>query len=261
MLKVNRWKLVALLALWMGSSAVVMPLLLDAPPTLAQSKSSGLSWSAILKWFRSRRVVRAGSRDPWTFGVAPAHIMIKDTDGKPVTYGAKVWDSQPLFVWRGSPEMVVVRHFDTQQLLWEAPQSPGDRWILYAGEPLKAGERYVWQLRSGDTLHDEVLFEVATVSEQQKIQADLAALAQQLQQDGTMTPEQLALHRAEYFRQLQYGADALREVYQLEHPPSELLPLIRLIVPTANPSPSASVMDSVMETESHPTHACSSAKS
>lgn len=230
-----------LTAIWLGISILPIPKITNQSTiAIAQNPSIKVSWSGIFDWFR-RRKTRAGSRNPHFVPLAPVPV---EEDSLPalVNNATKVWNQQPMFIWQGEAGRIQVRSKRDYVLLWEASLESGDRWILYQGQSLEAGEEYVWILLTDMTgttpqILSSAPFEVMTVDERRKIDSDLTKISQKLCGKTTreVSPETLALHRAYYFSQLHLASDALWEVFQLKEPSPELTQLIQSISALPNP--------------------------
>ena len=143
-----------------------------------------------------------------------------------------VWSDRPLFLWHSSETnqqaQLVVRDYDTQELVWEKTVKIGDNQAVYDAEkPLEPGKRYQWQLSVSDNTPWNV-FQVMGTSDRQKIAADLQTLEQQLK-TSKASAEEIAIKKADYFLNYEIKhktekgtfylwSDAFQALYQVDNP-------------------------------------------
>jgi hypothetical protein len=135
------------------------------------------------------------------------------------------WSERPLFVWQGNVTQIEVHRRGSQPaLLWtdvltEQEQSKQSR--LYEGPTLVPGQKYEYLVTYKTTDEGQIItntkkipFEVLEAEDEKRhrIEAKLAILENQNQ---TMSAEELALQRAEYFAEENLWLDVIREVLLL----------------------------------------------
>jgi len=164
----------------------------------------------------------------------------QDPDGKPrgsrdaaclVTPGRdqRLWNNQPLFVWRGDYRVMGIRELGdallpTKQVATQGRQFP--KRLRYDKEPLQAGKTYEWLFFISKNATKPldvkpITFQIMGEQERAPITADLKALETRLNAQKA-TSEEIALQRASYFAQRQLWGDVLQEIYSVESPSETL---------------------------------------
>lgn len=146
-----------------------------------------------------------------------------------------IWRDRPIFVWKGKAEMISVFDFaDPQQPIWTRDRLGNDNSVVYAGEPLKPGTRYIWKAETGTEI-SQVIFQILERSTRDQVTAQLTQLETQLNyQKGT--PEERVKQRVQFFLNRNLFLDALQELYSMPQPSLELKALREQIVQVSCPN-------------------------
>lgn len=182
-----------------------------------------LSWGEI--WDKLRRKKgRRGSRgdDDKNFFCMIAPGKLEDTNSDKASL--EVWSTQPVFVWQGEIKGIEVRHIRSNKLMWSQNVNPKTRSIIYQGEPLQAGEAYIWR----ETLPDKERpsrqsFRILNKEKRDSISTELKKL-----EKGT-NQEKIVLAKIDYFEQKGLYSDVFREIYSVKNPSPELKQMIEQI--------------------------------
>ncbi len=135
--------------------------------------------------------------------------------------GVKLWNNQPIFVWRGSIVRLELRNHNGETLIWSQTVSKEDNTALYAGEPLLPGETYtLWLYTSESFIPDyQVMFQLLNSEQKTEIAQDLEQLEMFL---DNPTDEAIAMARFQYFAEKQLWSDAVSEPFLVQDPDSSL---------------------------------------
>ncbi len=141
--------------------------------------------------------------------------------------GQPLWNTRPVFVWRGDRRVMAVRQASKGGVLFKQTASPGAeklQRLRYDGEPLQAGQTYEWLLFITPSIPlrmDPIRFQVMADRDRAPITADLQVLEQRLTAQNA-SREEITRQRADYFAQRQLWADMLQEAYGVDAPSEEL---------------------------------------
>lgn len=142
--------------------------------------------------------------------------------------GAKLWNLNPVFVWRGNISAIGLRRATDETVLWRQTASSQPRTsikqVRYTGPSLQPGQSYEWMFFFEETSKQPMLtvpFQVMDESDRSSMTADLAKLEAQLKAKKA-SEETVALQRANYFAQHQLWADVLQEIYSVKTPSTDL---------------------------------------
>jgi len=144
-----------------------------------------------------------------TCAIVPGKLIDSDT-GKETTI--KIWNTRPLFLWRGTWARLEVRHLDSGELMWRQTLTPTQQHLIYGddGKSLQPGETYYWQLipeqLPEDTVLPKISFQIVGVEERDRITDELENLTAE-------SADTLTLARVRYFIDQGLWADALHEIY------------------------------------------------
>lgn len=176
------------------------------------------SWQSINNAFNRRR-----DRGPGGAGGSRTGDLCLISPGKP----GLLWNTLPLFTWRGRYSTIAIKQVDQDQILWRATASkqPTDlKRLRYTGSPLKAGQSYEWLFFFDQTSSQPMLkasFKIMDERDRASITNALKTQEMQLKTSNEDS-ESIALHRANYFAQRQLWADVLQEMYSVQNPSDEL---------------------------------------
>lgn len=142
----------------------------------------------------------------------------------------QVLNSQPLFLWQTQDlEPTEIQVFEDSEIpqnpIWSGNIVDGKNYIIYQGEPLKAGKVYYWRLLAPGP-KKQTYFQV--ISEQDSIHQELKQRETQLQSQG-VSAEKIALEKANYLAEQDFWSDALRELFSVTNPSTELKETIQNI--------------------------------
>lgn len=132
-----------------------------------------------------------------------------------------IWHDHPLFSWKGSVEQVIVRSYDTGEVLWQQKVADQTQNLAYTGASLKPGQVYEWEMLSDSTTKARFTFMVMPAPDREQFMAELKNLEAQLQAEGA-SPSRIALARAELFAQQGLWSDTLQSLYSVTDQPVEL---------------------------------------
>jgi hypothetical protein len=126
-----------------------------------------------------------------------------------------LWHNQPLFTWKGESAMMMVRDYETRQVIWSETLDGKTQQAMYSGKvALEAGKLYEWQvLGLKPTDSDRSLwttFKIMPTDEQQAIDRDLKALAKQGDREA------IVLEKADYFAGKNLWSDAIQVLYSID---------------------------------------------
>lgn len=156
--------------------------------------------------------LRGDENELSTCAIVPGKLINSDT-GEETTI--EVWNTLPLFLWRGTWARLEVRHRDSGELMWRQTLTPMQQHLVYGddGKPLQPGETYYWQLipeqLPEDTVLPKISFQIVRVQERDRITDELENLTAE-------SADTLTLARVRYFIDQGLWADALHEIYS--HP-------------------------------------------
>lgn len=209
-------------ALFSSLLAIVLPTQTPPQPPVAPSVNPDITWTVLLSQAPPAGTPPGGSRgsDDDLVAIIPGAIS------------AKIWSRCPLFLWQGRARQIELVTA-TGRMVWNDRLTDTAQSCYYTGAPLPS-ESYEWILYSAAKVAiTRVPFQVMQPHEQDRIEADLTALAAQL---PTATPEQISLQRANYFAERQFWSDMFREAFSVVDPSEELLRLL-IALPTVLTSP------------------------
>ena len=156
--------------------------------------------------------LRGDENELSTCAIVPGKLIDSDT-GEETTI--EVWNTRPLFLWRGTWARLEVRHLDSGELMWRQTLTPTQQDLVYGdyGKPLLPGETYYWQLipeqLPEDTVLPKISFQIVGGKERDRITDELKKLTAE-------SADTLTLARVHYFIDQGLWADALHEIYS--HP-------------------------------------------
>ncbi|MCY6493860.1 hypothetical protein [Leptolyngbya sp. GGD] len=130
-----------------------------------------------------------------------------------------VWNTRPLFLWKGRISQITVRDRETKKILWVQAIRPTDQQIYYtAPTPLQSGKQYEWTFANPVSSTSRWLaFDVIPIEQHTQIATDLQTLEKQWKSKGEST-EAIALQKASYFVDRNLWSDALQALYEIENP-------------------------------------------
>lgn len=132
-----------------------------------------------------------------------------------------IWNDRPLFSWKGRVEQVIVRSYDTGEVLWQQRIPDQRQTLAYSGASLRPGQVYEWEMLSGSTIKARFTFMVMPAPNRENFMAELTNLEAQLQANGASQPT-IALERAQLFAQQGLWSDTLQTLYFVTDQPVEL---------------------------------------
>ncbi|MDZ7959796.1 MAG: hypothetical protein RMY34_18260 [Aulosira sp. DedQUE10] len=251
MLKFDRRKSLlgfALIPLAIASGGIVSANLANAQNIRQTQQIIAQSVDWIGLFWQRRPKKRLASRGP----IQPVCAI---SPGLVDTY--QLWSDRPLFLWHSpgnnQDAQVVVRDYDTQEVVWQKPVKIADQQAAYDAEKsLKPGKFYQWQLSgSSDTW---ITFQVMEASDRQKIQAGLQTIEQQLKSTKA-SPEEIALKKADFLINYEIKhttetgtfhpwSDAFQILYQVEKPSASFIKQRAAFVTNVCTPPSAATSQS-----------------
>jgi hypothetical protein len=134
----------------------------------------------------------------------------------------KIWSDRPLFLWRGSAKKIVLRNYDTGELLWQQNIAAEQQSLAYDGQVLEPGKIYEWEIWSESKVDSRITFSVMGKQERERFDREIQNLAAQKQADKESAVD-LAVELARYFSHKGLWSDAIAKLYALDNPPSQLV--------------------------------------
>lgn len=179
--------------------------------------SQQFSWGSIFSFLRR-------SKPPFTSrGDLPCALSPVDTGAV-----ALITSSRPTFLWRGSAYKVAVRTPGAAEELWAQEISDKVekvtlrdetlRRLQYPGKPLQAGQTYEFLLYYSNEVVMRTTFKVLLATEQAKVAAQRATIAQHRQ-----SKEEIILQQVQTFTQENLWSDAIVAAYSVKNPSGELM--------------------------------------
>ena len=194
------------------------------------AKQSSISWQSRLNNIWSRIIKDDtdqeppwGSRGP-ICTIAPTHIGANTPE---------IWHNQPIIVWKSGSVAKVSLAIDSEAPVWEYIPSADETYVVYDGEPLKAGEIYTLGVHISVDEGPVMIptFQVLSAETRTLISDELESFS---------TPNELAvsdaeweaIQQAEYFAN-DYPYDAVQSLFNVSEPSAELLELQETIIEKA----------------------------
>lgn len=186
-----------------------------------------LSWGDIWSKLSRRKVPGGGRGEEVTIcAITPGRL---DSTKSGIQ---EIWSVQPLFLWDiqgGTVQQIELLHKESEQVFWSQKIPTGQTKVIYDGKPLQPGQSYIWRLSHSPTAGMTYYqFKVMGVQKRALITDELAQLEKQLKKQAT-NAEKIALEKANYFVQQELWSDALREIYSVPNPSTELTKMIQKI--------------------------------
>lgn len=184
--------------------------------TKAQTESQQLPWDKLYQKEPPRNENSGGSRSA---SIELCTISPQSLSGEEI----KIWSSHFLFIWQGNISKIEIRKRRSTEVLWRQKIASNQNSIIYNGPLLESGESYDWVIFEANSILPtfQVLFQVISTDERDKITADLKQLELQLKQEKA-TPEKIAYAKANYFAERQMWPDVLRFAYEVKNPSQTL---------------------------------------
>lgn len=176
-------------------------------PTSPYTVSQRSVLDSMMTAFRGRQPRREGIRRSGE--LCPMSPGLVGTD--------QVWNNQPLFMWQGTVNQIVLKNFESGEELWNQPVDSTAQQIVYTGSVLPPG-MYQWEL-SNATSSSSFIFEIIGGDQRQQIADSLRELESQI---GNKTAEEKALAKADYFMQQGLWSDAFQVLYSINDPSTEV---------------------------------------
>lgn len=212
--------------------------------SLATSKAHAVSAAntknnqkSLWDWLFGKKKGRGGSRTPFC-SIWP---NLDDPDL------LVIWSERPLFVWKGNAKVkrIEVRLANREStLFWShdvTEKEQKEKSILYPAdsEALKPGQEYNYSVEyeivsknsQGEVIQfseksPSIPFRIMDEQEHLRIKAELETLENQ---NPTMSAEERALQRANYFAQQRVWSDVIQEIFLLQNPSTDLTNVIKEI--------------------------------
>lgn len=196
---------------WIILSTVLGCILLNVSqsysyPVLFEPSTSQISQRSILDslmtMFRARQPRREGIRRSGE--LCPISPGLVESD--------RIWSNQPLFLWQGTVNQILLKEFESGKVLWNQDVEPTVQQIRYDGEALEPG-LYQWEVFDATGTGKSYVFELIGGDQREQITDGL----QQLETTGD-TAEDMALAQAEFFAQQGLWSDAFQVLYSIDQP-------------------------------------------
>lgn len=163
---------------------------------------------SMMNMFRGRQPRREGIRRSGE--LCPMSPGLVGTD--------QVWNDQPLFMWQGTVNQIVLKDFESGEELWNQPVDSAAQQITYTGSALPPG-LYQWELSNAAGSSSSFIFEIIGGDQRQQIASSLQELESQI---SNKTSEEKALATADYFMQQGLWSDAFQVLYSINNPSTEV---------------------------------------
>lgn len=124
-----------------------------------------------------------------------------------------IWSSQPLFLWRGEVSNLLVRDYDTDEIIWQRSDLTGKEQVAFEGKPLQSGQAYIWEASNAETTV-RYEFEVMPSAERQLVAAELANVEKS--QNSKLSQDHTDLTTAQYFGKKGLWSDVFQILYSTD---------------------------------------------
>lgn len=124
-----------------------------------------------------------------------------------------IWSSQPLFLWRGEVSNLLVRDYDTDEIIWQRSDLTGKEQVAFNGEPLQSGQAYIWEASNAE-IAVRYEFVVKPSAERQLIAAELAN--DENLQNSKLSRDHSVLTTAQYFGKKGLWSDLFQVLYSTD---------------------------------------------
>jgi Domain of Unknown Function (DUF928) len=126
-----------------------------------------------------------------------------------------LWHEQPLFTWKGESAVIMVRDYQTREVIWSESIDSKAQQVNYRGKTaLTAGKLYEWQVLGPNPADSDrnvwTAFKIMPTDEQQVIDRELNALTK------TGEKEAIVLEKADYFAEKNLWSDAIQVLYSVD---------------------------------------------
>lgn len=135
-----------------------------------------------------------------------------------------IWSDRPVFIWQGKiPQSKInvyssstnFNHERDEQLIWSTDIQPNTQTIAYAGEKLKPGFIYDWEIIANDKTYRPT-FVLMKEPQRKAIAQDIAKIEGDLKAINA-TAEEMAIAKADYFADKKLWSDALQQLYIVDN--------------------------------------------
>jgi hypothetical protein len=212
------------------------PLIAASPAIAAQKQSKRQSALDAFKDLFKPKPRTGASRGPGCI-VTPG-LVTSQLDEQPnpeLDEEPMIWSDRPLFVWDEAIGRIEVSLADDGTVVWSQSVPANARSILYAGQPLQAGQTYkvrLLDLTNTPIIQDsafDLKFMLVASQRQQEIAGTLANQEKQLRQQKA-TEETIALQKAIYFAEQKLWSDAFQTVYAISATSPELKTFVQTTI-------------------------------
>ncbi|MBP0016650.1 MAG: hypothetical protein J7647_03730 [Cyanobacteria bacterium SBLK] len=192
-----------------SSIPIAIPGMLGAKIPRANREQTHRQKGFFEKFFGDRER-RGGSRSPFC-SIVPSPNL-----------GSILWNNMPLLVWktkRGvTVKKIAIVNFDTEETIWSEDNiDPAQQFLVYTGMPLASGEyqyKVVYELNQKE-FPTEIDFDIMAEGDRDRMARELQ---QRASQNPNLSPEELALQRADVFADAKLWVDGLQELFALQNP-------------------------------------------
>lgn len=122
----------------------------------------------------------------------------------------EIWSYRPLFLWEGEVTKIIVRDYNSDEIIWEKSILADNQNAIYSGINLKPGNTYIWELSSNSSSTRNE-FDILPLNSQQRSEIDLFWDNQQSQ---SLT---LKLKKAIFLGKQGLWSDALQIIYSVDN--------------------------------------------
>lgn len=141
--------------------------------------------------------------------------------------GHIIWNNRPLLIWNTKNGVTVqeikIIDFNTEETIWSEDNiEPTQQFFAYTGMPLSSGEyqyQVVYEFNHKEFIA-EIDFDIMAEGDRDRI---ARKLQQRENQHPNLSPEDLALQRADVFADVKLWVDGLQELFSLQNPSPEFV--------------------------------------
>jgi len=142
-----------------------------------------------------------------------------------------IWHQQPMFIWRQGDKQQIqrleVRAADGKTVIWNQILTRINGKIVYAGQPLQAGQTYSWILFDAENKFlMDTNFTLMVDAERDRITTKLAKIENQLKKTSA-TAEEIAFQKVKFLANEKLWSDALQLAFAVQKPSEQLNQFIK----------------------------------
>lgn len=126
----------------------------------------------------------------------------------------EILGSQPLFLWQGKVEKIIVRDYETNNILWLKNNLEDINEIVYKGKSLKAGQSYIWEFINP---HSRVRHEFTVMSKTKQKKILDKFESSMLSENTGISIDRIKLNEALFLTKENLWSDSLSSLYSINY--------------------------------------------